>query len=221
MGLYVNSNMSQVNKITQTYVPASLTKKFSTGDIMTLNLEPLGSQKTVLNYGTVPSSNTITTQNSKNGTNSTQPMNVTANQSTLNSTAMKSYGQTSLFKETLPEDTYQLGNTIKLFGNLQMVIPNTCVNVNGQVTCQYVGGGWEYRLTITCRIDQNNNCAMDDSTTRGITDGSGNYYYEWTPSTNLNTGAYLIEIQAWSQVKDPSTGLDYNLNLSKIVNLVS
>lgn len=211
---------NQINPLVQQYVPSSIKQQFSTGDIMTLNLQPLN------NVNTVSSSsdpNVIITKNNPNSTNVIKT-NFTANidNTTRLTTAVgQTYGYTSNNKEVLPTDTYQLGVPVGISGMLQMVIPNSCTNFNGQVTCQYVQPPiWKFLVTISCKIDQNNNCAMDDYNHWGQTDGSGNYNMTWeTSSGSMNPGPYLVSIQASSLVKD-SHGLQYTINQQKLVNLV-
>lgn len=213
----------------QQYVPASVQQRFSTGDIMSLNLQPMSNARTQV-FGQSPT-NTIVTSNNPNAsqtptqntsttpTPTSQHVNVTQS-SVLNVAEGQSYGQTQQFKQVMPTDTYQLGNPVEISGSIQMVIPNSCINLNGQVTCQYVQPPiWHYVIVITCKIPENNNCAMDDASTYGITDGGGNFDYKWVPSTNLNAGIYLVSIQASSQVKSPQ-GTQYVLTQQKMANMI-
>lgn len=235
---YVGLNQS-ISPSLQQYVPAQIQQRFPTGDIMTLALQALPNSKTQT-FGTLPQ-NTITTSNNPTSTPTTSsattpqttltsgqtnpintsPQHVNVTQSSIISVqAGQSFGQTQQFKQVMPTDTYQLGNPVHISGTIQMVIPNSCINVNGQVTCQYVQPPiWHYLVVISCKIPENNNCAMDDATTYGITDGAGNFNWQWIPSTDQNAGLYLVTIQASSQVKDPQ-GQEYVLTQQKMANMV-
>lgn len=210
----------------QQYVPAKVQQVFSTGDIMTLNLQPMNNARTQI-FGQSPT-NTIVTANNPNASQTPAPTSTATPPKTFNGTQGsilsvqegQSYGQTQQFKQVMPTDTYQLGNPVEISGSIQMVIPNSCININGQVTCQYVQPPiWHYLIVITCKIPENNNCAMDDASTYGITDGGGNFDYKWVPSTNLNAGIYLVSIQASSQVKSPQ-GTQYVLTQQKMANMI-
>lgn len=223
---YVGYTSTNGTSTLQQYVPSNLQQRFSTGDIMNLNLQPMSNARTQV-FGVNPT-NTIVTSNNPNASQTptttgtapvSKPTNVTQS-SVLNVAAGQSYGQTSQFKQVMPTDTYQLGNPVEISGSIQMVIPNSCVNINGQVTCQYVQPPiWHYVIIITCKIPENNNCAMDDHSTWGITDGGGNFDLKWVPSTDLNAGIYLITIEASSQVKSPQ-GQQYVLTQQKMANMV-
>lgn len=221
LGYYAwETDNPNVKPILQKYIPSGIQQTFSTGDVMTLNLQPMTNVKTI-DSGILNEPNTIVTSNAiNNSTGKPIKVNVT-NPSILNTTAMQSYGQTNSNKEILPTGTFQLGNPIQISGNIQMVVPDSCINLGGKVTCQYVDPPlWHYLITITCKINENNNCAMDDRSTYGVTDGSGNYNYTWIPdSGSLNPGYYLVMIQASSQTKDPN-GIAYTLTQQEMVNLV-
>lgn len=221
IGLYGNYETvnSTIKPLVQQYVPASIRQEFPTGDTMTLNLQPLGNVQTI-SSGQAP----ITTPYYNPTNNSVPSSNIAVptpqNQSTLLTTAGQTFGSTQNNKEVLPTDTFQLGDPVAITGNIQMVIPNSCVNLNGQISCQYVSPAiWKYLLQVSCKIDQNDNCAMDDIPHWGTTDGSGNYNFTWyTNSGSMNAGPYLISISANSLVKSPQ-GEPYTWTQNKLVNL--
>ena len=217
--VYVTEHIN-TRPIIQQYVPSSVQQIFTTGDKMSMNLIPMTNVKTI-DSGLINQPNTIITTNTINKTTGKPiPVNVTS-PSIINATAMQSFGTTEANKEVLPTGTFQLGNPIQISGNIQMAVPGSCMNLNGQVTCQYVQPPiWYYLITFTCKIPENSNCAMDDHSTRGQTDGSGNYNYTWIPDQgSLNPGYYLVMIQASSQTKD-SHGSAYTLTQQEMVNLV-